>query len=279
MKPRLFLLFILFTVLAVAQTGFTRPKGTGFARFGFSTLGSSGFFTPTGVKISSARYRDFTSSFYSEYGITNDWTAFASIPFLRNHRLETTESLTALGDATVGFRRRLLHGKTPVSVSVDFGLPIGNSQGIVAVRDTPDSDFRLPTGDGEFNTRISLFASRAFHKGKTLLSGGGGYNIRTRGYTDEYSYSASASHRLLPSLWISGNLVGLEPARAANLSRSVGFGVGEGVALVAVGGEAQYRINKRYSVSAGYLHPLRGKNLLSGGNLSFGFGIAFGSAR
>lgn len=275
MLIRLNFLLLLLSAVAEAQTGFTRAKGTGFARFGFSTLGSPGFFTPTGVKIDSARYRDYTASFYGEYGVTNDWTAFASFPFLRNHRLETTEALTALGDATVGFRRRLLHGNTPLSVSVDFGLPVGDSQGIVAVRDASGGDFRLPTGDGEFNTRISLFASRAFNKGKTLLSGGGGYNIRTRGFTDEFSYSASGSRRLLPSLWVSGNLVGLEPARAANLSRSVGFGVGEGVALLAVGGEAQYRISKRYSVSAGYLKPLRGKNLLSGGNWNFGFGIAF----
>lgn len=275
MSIRLFYLLILLPALAVGQAGFTRPEGSGYARFSLSTLGSSSFFTPSGLKISSARYRDVSSSFYGEYGITNDWTAVVNFPFLRNHRLETTSSLTALGDANVGFRRRLLHGKTPVSVAVDFGLPTGDSQGIVLVKDLPGSDFRLPTGDGEFNTRISLFASRAFQKGKTLVSAGGGYNIRTRGYTDEFSYSAGASHRLSSSLSISGNLIGLEPARQANLARSVGFGVGEGVALLAVGGEAQYRLSKRYSVSAGYIKPLRGKNLLSGGNLNFGFGISF----
>lgn len=275
MSKRLICLLILLPAFAPAQTGFTRAGGTGFARFSLSTLGSSGFFTPTGLKISSARYRDISATFYGEYGITNDWTAVASIPFVRNHRLDTTTSLTAVGDSIVGFRRRLTHGRTPLSVAVDFGLPTGNSKGIVAVRDDPGGEFRLPTGDGEFNTRISLFASRAFHKGKTLVSAGGGYNFRTRGFTDEYSYSVNGSRRLLSRLWISGSLAGLEPARAANLSRSVGFGVGEGVAFLALGGEAQYRLSKRYSVSGGYYKPLRGKNLLSGGNLVFGFGIAF----
>ena len=275
MSRHLLFLFMLLPALAIAQAGFTRPERTGYARFGFSTLGSSSFFTPSGLKVSSARYRDFSSTFYGEYGVTNDWTAVVNFPFLRNHRLDTTSSLTALGDATVGFRRRLLHGRTPVSVAVDFGLPTGDSQGIVAVRDTPGSDFRLPTGDGELNTRISLFASRALKKSKILVSAGGGYNIRTRGYTDEFSYSVTASRRLFSRLSISGNVAGLEPARPANLARSVGFGVGEGVALVAIGGEAQYRITNRYSVSGGYIKPLRGKNLLSGGNLLFGFGISF----
>ncbi len=275
MSFRLLYLLCLVPAFCVAQAGFTRSEGTGFARFTLSTLGSSSFFTPSGIKISSARYRDVTSSFYGEYGVTRDWTAVVSFPFFRNHRLDTTSSLSAVGDASVGFRRGLLHGRTPVALAVDFGLPTGDSQGIVAVRDVPGSEFRLPTGDGEFNTRVSLFASRAFWKGKTLVSAGGGYNIRTRGFTDEISYSVNGSQRLFSTLSISGALIGLEPARAANLERSVGFGVGEGVALLAIGGEAQYRIGKRHSVSGGYYKPLRGKNLLSGGNLVFGFGISF----
>jgi hypothetical protein len=268
-------LMILLSALAAAQSGWTRVQGTGYARFSVSTLGSSSFYTPFGNEISSAKYRDVTASFYGEYGMSDDWTAVVNFPFLRNHRLETTGSLTAVGDANVGFRRRLLRGRTPVALAVDFGLPIGDSQGIVPVKDLPDSDFRLPTGDGEFNTRVSLYASRSFHEGKTLVSGGGGYNIRSRGYTDELSYSVNGGYRLFSRLWISGSLMGLEPARTPNLERAVGFGVGEGVAFLGLGGEAQYRVTKRYGVSAGYYKPLRGKNLLAGGNLVFGLGVTF----
>ncbi len=275
MSKRLLCLIILLPALGVSQTGWTRPQGTGYTRFSFSTLGSSSFYTPFGNEVSSARYRDYTGSFYGEYGITDDWTAVVNFPFLRNHRLDSTSSLTAVGDANVGFKRRLVRGKTPVALAVDFGLPIGDSQGIVSVRDVPDGTFRLPTGDGEFNTRVSLYASRGFWEGKTVVSGGGGYNVRTRGFTDEFSYSVNAGHRLTSRVSISGSLIGLEPARAANPSRSVGFGVGEGVAYLGIGGEVQYRINKRHSVSVGYYEPLRGKNLLAGGNLVFGFGIAF----
>jgi hypothetical protein len=272
---KIFLLFVLLPTLGMAQAGWTRPQGTGYTRFTFSTLGSSSFYTPFGTRISSASYRDFSGSFYGEYGVTDDWTAVVNFPFLRNHRLDSTTPLTAIGDANVGFRRRILRGRTPVALAVDFGLPIGDAEGRVLIRDLPDADFRLPTGDGEFNTRISLFASRSFFEGKTSLSGGGGYNIRTRGFTDEYSYSVTAAQRLSSRFSISGSLIGLEPARMADPLRSVGFGVGEGVAFLGIGGEVQFRINKRYSVSGGYYDPLRGKNLLAGGNLIFGFGIAF----
>jgi hypothetical protein len=275
MPIRILSLMILLPVLGAAQAGWTRPKGTGYARFTIGTIGSSSFFTPLGDVISSAQYRDVSASFYGEYGITNDWTAVVYFPFLRNHRLETTSSLTNAGDAMVGFRRRLVRGRTPVALAVDFGLPTGDAQGRVSIRDLPDGEFRLPTGDGEFNTRISLFASRAFREGKTSVSGGGGYNIRTRGFTDEYFYLVSGSQRIFPAVSISGTLAGLAPARAANFSRAVGFGVGEGVEFVTMGGEAQYRISKRHSVSAGYYKPLRGKNLLAGGSLVFGFGINF----
>jgi len=268
-------LIILLPAIGAAQSGWTRTPGTGYARFSFSTLGSSSFYTPFGNKISSARYRDFTGSFYSEYGITDDWTASVNFPFLRNHRLDSTSSLTAVGDAVVGIRRRLVRGNTPLALAVDFGLPVGDSQGTVSIRDLPDGTFRLPTGDGEFNTRVSLYTSRAFREGKSVVSGGGGYNFRTRGFTDEFSYTASYGQRLSRSVSISATLTGLEPARAADASRAVGFGVGEGVAFLGIGGEAQYRINKRHSVSAAYYKPLRGKNLLAGGVLVFGFGIAF----
>lgn len=271
----LVLFLLLLPTFAAAQSGWTRARGTGYARFTLSTLGSSSFFTPTGNKISSAKYRDFSGAIYGEYGITKDWTAVAFVPYLRNHRIETTSTLTSAGDATVGIRRSLVRGKTPLALAVDFGLPTGDSQGIVSVLNLPGEEFRLPTGDGEFNTRISLFSSRSFREGKTLVSAGGGYNVRTRGFTDELSYSVNGSHQLLSSVWISGTLAGLRPAREANLSRSVGFGVGEGVEFVSIGGEVQYRLTKRQSVSGGYYKPLSGKNLLAGGSWVFGFGVSF----
>lgn len=275
MSIRILCLVILLSVSGAAQVGWTRPQGSGYARFMLSTLGSSSFYTPLGTRISSAQYRDVTAAFYGEYGITNGWTAVAYFPFLRNHRLDTTSSLTAAGDATVGVRRKLVRGRTPLALAVDFGLPTGDPEGTVAIRNLPNGEFRLPTGDSEFNTRVSVFASRSFREGNTLISGGGGYNIRTRGFTDEFSYSVSGGHRLFSSVWVSGTLAGLRPARAADLTRAVGFGVGEGVEFVTAGGEAQYRITKRHSISAGYYKPLRGRNLLAGGSLVFGFGINF----
>ena len=275
MPIRILSLMILLPVLGAAQAGWTRPKGTGYARFTIGTIGSSSFFTPLGDVISSAQYRDVSASFYGEYGITNDWTAVVYFPFLRNHRLETTSSLTNAGDAMVGFRRRLVRGRTPVALAVDFGLPTGDAQGRVSIRDLPDGEFRLPTGDGEFNTRVSLFASRASREAKPRVGGGGGKTTRPRVSPDESFFWVGGGRRISPAVSISGTLAGLAPARAANFSRAVGFGVGEGVEFVTVGGEAQYRITKRHSVSAGYYKPLRGKNLLAGGSLVFGFGINF----
>jgi hypothetical protein len=138
MTIRLLCLIILLPVLGAAQVGWTPARHTGFARFSLSTLGSSDFYTPFGNNISSARYRDFSGTFYGEYGITDDWAVVTNVPFIRNHRLETTSSLTSAGDAVVGVRRRLLHGRTPMTLAVDFGLPTGDAQGIVTVRDPPD---------------------------------------------------------------------------------------------------------------------------------------------
>ncbi|MEW5979646.1 MAG: hypothetical protein AB1898_27930 [Acidobacteriota bacterium] len=258
-----------------AQSAWTRKKHSGFTRFGISTLNTSSFYTPLGKRLNSARYSDVTASFYGEYGLSDNLTAMLYFPFLRHHSLATTDSVTRPGDAIVGFKYRFLRGATPLAVAVDFGVPTGESQGSVAIKGVPDGVFRLPTGDGEFNTRLSLYASRSFRDGKNFLSGGGGYNIRSRGYTDEVSYFVNAGNRLLPSLWVTGAVMGLFPAGDPDLERAVGFGVGEGVQYVSLGGEVQYSFTARNSVSFGYYRPFRGKNVLAGGGFVFGVSREF----
>ena len=121
-------------------------------------------------------------------------------------------------------------------------MPTGEQQGLVAIKGVPDGSFRLPTGDGEFNTRASLYA---FRDGNTFLSGGGGYNFRTRGYTDEVSYFVNAGNHLFSAFWVTGTVMGLFPAREPNIERAVGFGVGEGVEYLTAGGEIQYNFTQR----------------------------------
>ena len=254
---------------AQAQSAWTRNKHSGFARLGVTSLNTSSFYTPLGNKLNSARYNDVTASFYGEYGITNNLTGMLYFPFLRHHSLETTDSVTRPGDAIVGFKYRFLQGATPLAVAVDFGVPTGEQQGLVAIKGVPDGSFRLPTGDGEFNTRFSTYASRAFREGNTFLSVGGGYNFRTRGYTDEVSYFANAGNHLFSTFWVTGTVMGLFPAHEPDIERAVGFGVGEGVQYVTAGGEIQYNFTKRSSVSFGYYRPLRGKNILAGGGFVF----------
>src|SRR5687768_8217864 len=91
-----------------AQSAWTRNKNSGFARLGVTSLTTSSFYTPLGNKLNSAKYSDLTASFYGEYGITNNLTGMLYFPFLRHHSLETTDSVTASGDAIVGFKYGLL---------------------------------------------------------------------------------------------------------------------------------------------------------------------------
>jgi hypothetical protein len=258
-----------------AQSAWTRPKNTGYARFSFSRLHSQSFYTPPGNRIRSARFEGIAGSVYAEYGLTGDLTAQFDFPFLRRQSLETTGTLTATGDALVGLKYRFRKGRTPFAVSVDFGLPTGDSRGFVPLKETPEIPFRIPTGDGEFNNRVSLYTSRAFQDGRTYVSGGGGYNFRTEGFTDEISYFLQAGHKVFSAFWLSGSVQRLQPAREPNLERSVGFGVGEGVQYTTVGGEVMVPISRRYSVSAAYYQPFSARNILAGGSLMLGFGIEF----
>ncbi len=272
------LLLLLLGVLlgeGLAQSAWTRQKHSGYVRIGAATLSTSEFYTPLGDKVSSASYQGLDLNFYGEYGITNDVTAIVDFPFFRQQSLETTGTQRSLADTTVGFKYRFLKGKTPLAVAVDFGLPTGDKNGFVPFREIPGDVFRLPSGDGEFNTRLSLYASRSMKDGNAFLSGGGGYNFRTQEFTDEVSYFVQGGYRFLPKFWLSGAVQGLLPARTPNLERSVGFGVGEGVEYTRVGGDLLYLVSTRYRLSAGYFKPLRGKNILAGDTLIFGIALEF----
>jgi hypothetical protein len=74
--------------------------------------------------------------------------------------------------------------------------------------------------------------------------GGGGYNFRTRGYTDEVSYFVNAGNHLFSAFWVTGPVMRFFPAGEPDIERAVGFGVGEGVEYVTVGGQDSVQLDE-----------------------------------
>lgn len=295
--PRVLLLLILgiaSSTLGQAEGAWARPKGSTYAKLGLSTTSTSHFFSPDGQKIELAKYDGVTWSVYGEHGLSRDLTVVFDFPFLRRHSLETTETLSAPADATLEFKYQFSRGRFPLAVDLAFGLPTGDKEGFVPVRDNPPGFplFPLPTGDGAFKTRLSLYASHGFPDSPAFVSVGAGYTLRGGGLNDEIAYLLQLGYRFGPKLSLIASLRGLRPARsspvplsfsaptrdlhprsASNPYRVLAFGVGEGVESLSFGGELSYLFFRNYSLSVAYLQPLQGSNTFAGPTWVFGIAL------
>lgn len=271
------LVFLLTTVLlseTVFAGAWTRKQHTLYSKLSFSTLSTNTFYTRDGGKLTTADFRTWSTDIYGEYGVLDRLTAIAKIPILKSASFETTGSKAGIGDVGIGFRYGIIsQTSTPVAITTFFEFPSGDENGLASLNDG-SGVVRLPTGDGEFNTRIVASISHSFHPVPAFISVDAGYNIRTEGFTNEYMFGLQAGYKPAPGFWIQGILQALGPVGRTNPDLQGGgvrLGLGEGVQYTAYGFGVAYEIVENVSLSFDY-HSAFGKttNIYSGANLIAG---------
>ena len=140
-----------------------------------------------------------------------------------------------MGDMSIEAKYALLDGGFPVAVAVEAEFPTGDESGVVPLTDGSGGTTRLPTGDGEYNTRIKALVSRSFHPLPAYATLVAGYDIRTEGFTDEYLVMLQAGYRVGTVIWIQGNLHAKGPVSTPDpaLASQATLGFGEGVQYIA----------------------------------------------
>jgi hypothetical protein len=148
---------------------------------------------------------------------------------------------------------------------------LGNPNEIGTSRTDPSTFVRLPTGDGEWNvwTRASL--SHSLGQLPAYFTLDAGYNKRTGGFTDQYSFGAQVGYKFFNKLWLTLHERTLNNVRAPHLTRFGTIGLGEGVAYSTAGVGASYALTKHLSATADWAVGFgKLRNVYSGSQYTFG---------
>ena len=254
---------------AQAGGGWTRKKRRGYAKVGLTTISTDRYHPLTGGSVTTAQFHQQVYSFYGEYGLTDRLEAVVNFPFYRRASFPNLTPGQGVGDPEFGLRYGVLTGQWPLAVSVAAEAPLGTPNKFGYDQTDPAIYLRLPTGDGEWNvwTRAALSHS----VGPAFFTVQAGYNKRTGGFTDQYSYGAQVGYQFFGKVWVTLNERTLNNVRAPNLNKFGSIGLGEGVAYSTAGVGASYALTKNLSATADWAAGFgKLRNVYSGNQFTFG---------
>lgn len=264
-------LWLLASTSAHASGGWTRKKKKGYVKVGLTSVSTDRYHPLTGGTINTARFRQQVYSVYGEYGLTDRLEATLSFPFFRRATFPTLSPGQGVGDPEIGLRYGVLTGKWPLAVGVAVEAPLGNPN-VFGVSDAdPNVYLRLPTGDGEWNVWTRTALSHSLGKLPAFFTLSAGYNKRTGGYTDQYSYGVQLGYKFFDKLWLTATERTLDNVRAPDLAKFGTIGLGEGVAYSTAGLGASYNFTPHLSGTADWAAGFgKLRNVYSGNQYTVG---------
>lgn len=272
LKTVLFLLFFCISKLAFAGA-WPQPKGGYFLKLSEWWIVSDQHFNDVGLVMPNTHeFGYYATNLYAEYGISTRLTGILNFPFL-NFIYSVPPSMIgkisswSLGDAELAIKYALTHQKS-VSVDMRFvlGIPLGKERGILSGG--------LQTGDGEWNQGILLDAGTGF---KISTSEGwinlfGGYNQRTKGFSDEILYGAEGGIMLSDNkIMIIARLMGVESLGGSTLSMNPQSLFSNNREYLSFSPEVAYYFHDAWGISAGVGTAFSGRNIFA--NTTFTLGI------
>lgn len=252
-----------------------RDPGAGYFNLGLQFQSSNRFFSGEGEVREGRTLEQTILSAYAEVGVIERWLMVSlSADLLRRNVLPEQGATTGFGDLRVGVWSEVI--QTPalrVLGGVQVGLPTGDADPSSGegngVNDLVART--LPTGDGEFDLEPTLLLSGELSaRGYPLRHywvAGGGYWVRTNGFSDAVSYRGELGTQLaLPGwswLWLTARIRGVQAFEQAQAgSVGGGVGIGNGVSYTVLGGEAQVRLPLGFGLGLGVDGPVAGRGVL-----------------
>lgn len=264
--------------LAWAQA-WTQPEQQGYYRFGVQATQADHFYDPGGDRVRITTVGDYVASFYGEYGLTSRFTAVAYLPFFERITLNEVQgrpsgtvivegdAANGVADPIVGLRYGLKQaGPLVLSLGLHVGIPLGD--------DTQPNG--LITGDGEFNQQVVLAAGYSFYPRPAYVQASGGFNNRTRGFSDELMYSLEAGYTFAGRWTLIGRGRGVETLENGGTGRRGGANglYANNVRYLALGTELAYTMPSGWGVALGVEGAAFGQNVLSAPVFSLGVFLA-----
>ncbi|WP_310395526.1 hypothetical protein [Hymenobacter sp.] len=259
---------------AQAGGGWTRKKGHGYGKVGLTLANTTKYHPLRGGTVATAQFRQQVYSVYGEYGLTDRLEATLNFPFFRRATFPDTSPGQGVGDPEFGLRYGVLTGKWLLAVAVAAQAPLGNPNERGFFQNDPDSFVFLPTGNGQWNIWTRAALSHSLGTVPAFFTLDAGYNARTAGFTDQYTFGAQVGYHFFDQLWLTANLRTLDNVGAPNPGKLGNIGLGEGVAYSTAGIGASWSFTKHLAATAdvaGGFGKLR--NVYSGAQFTFGVAV------
>lgn len=258
---------------ARAGGGWVKKKRSFYGKVSVSSFRSNKYYSLLGnLNDQGAQFRQTSVNLYAEYGLTDRLTVILNTPLFRANRFANTGTTSGFGDAMVELKYGLLTRKIPVAISIAPSFPTGKSRALVANRDVPGNFINLPIGDGELNIWTRGYASSSLGN-NTYVSADAGYNFRTQGFTNQYTFGGEIGHRFGEKLWINGTLRQFATAGTPNPNKG-SFVYGEGLEYVGYSVGAAYSVSQQISLTVDYANLLgRRQNVYSGPMVGVGLSV------
>jgi hypothetical protein len=273
-------LFILASIGLQAGGGWPQPKGQGYFKLSEWWISADQHYTNFGLKDPNVTSGLYNTNFYGEYGITDHLTVILNMPLLSRSVMNNVVSLTTqevlsegssintMGDIDLAFKYGILNnGKFALSASVLFGIPSGEDAG--------GPQRNLQTGDGEFNQMIRLDLGVPLGGNDFFSAYGniyGGFNNRTKGFSDEYRYGAELGAGILnQKLWLTGRYDRLKSRFNEESGQIDGASFfASNSEFESITGEISYFFTDNFGVSAAIATALSGRIVYAAPSYSFG---------
>lgn len=252
----------------------TQPPGNLYARLTYAGITSRTRFDADGERVGleprfafgardgATEYRTREARAYAEYGLIERFTTYGSLTLKSVVMDEPVVKSTKFGtgDLIVGGRYRVLGGRVPLSLASELKIPTGYSR---------DSTPTLGAGDLAHTVRGLAGASW----GWLYTTADAGWTHRTKGYPNEYVYSAELGGTLPFSLSWRSVLRGVRSTRkVANPNGGSLFDPERASSrYLTLDGALGIPVFPGLMLETGISHVLDGRNALAGNSLEVGF--------
>ncbi|MBL1213260.1 MAG: hypothetical protein HND52_07890 [Ignavibacteriae bacterium] len=264
------LLLILTNSLAFAGA-WTQKKYSGYFQLGTQFLSAKKAYDENGDKYAIPNFNDLTVNLYGEFGLSNNVTAIANLPFYRSLKQEAQIpgsddiSKTGISDAHLGLKIKLAEfNQNVVSITGLLGVPLGER----------NDSTGLWTGSEEWNQILMINFGRSFYPLDIYFSSLLGYNNRVNGFSDEVRFSIEGGYFVIPNkllviLKVNG-VSSLKNGSLANVGGAAGL-YANNQSFIAYGPEVHYSLSKNIGIIGRVESGAMVKNAPSA--LAFSFGV------
>ncbi len=268
---KLFFLFISATVLA--QSPWTKEKGTFYTQLSFTTISNYDTLFGNPEYNTERKVTDNTFQFYGEYGLSSKTTLIVNLPLklIKTGGLVSTAAIpafttegskTSIGNIEIGLKHNFSNKNWVLSGQFSVEANTGSFDAASGIR----------TGYDAWSFTPLFLAGKSF--GKTYLQTFIGGTYRTNNYSSNFKIGGEYGGKISKNIWLIGFVDVVKSFKNGNaVLQNTNLATGLYVNDQEYGGfgaKAIYEFNNKFGVNAGFGGAFFGNNVAKAPALTFG---------